>query len=350
MTPETLPIDRRFKGVGRIHRASGTMDPAVRKRILRALTAIYQDGRLELLRAVRDGALSFLEVLDAHTRRALDTLPVGDTSPKLADAMEAWLEDATPDYSAKHLGSMETSRRYFKKQDAEARVADLPRILDELRKTLGKKRPRSFNLCRAHALAFVRATLKRSHRLYLEIQAVELRKVPKAAPRGQLTPEIAGNFFPHPESDVIDAIAWAMLHTGMGPKEYFEDRWETLSDRVRIYGEKRGGRRRDVPLVQAPAVPQLGRDRFEKRFRERFKSAITPYQLRRTYAQWMEAAGIPRTRRRLYMGHGSKDVTDLYEQHELSAFLVDDAKRLQKHLAIDPAHPKLYQVPNAETA
>lgn len=342
MTPETLPIDRRFKGVGRIHRASGTMDPDVRRRILRAMTTVYQDGRLDVLRAVRDGVVSFLEFLDAVTRRQLDTLAIGDTAPKLADAMKEWIEDATPDYSKKHAGALETSRRYFEKHDKEAKVADLPRILEELRKTLGKRHPRSFNMCRSSALAFVRGTLKRSHRLYTETQAVEPRKVPKHAPRGQITPEIARNFFPHPESDVIDAIAWAMLTTGMGSKEYYEDRWATLADRVRIYGEKRGGRRRDVPLVQAPAVPTLGRDRFEKRFRERFQSAITPYQLRRTYAQWMEAAGIPRTRRRLYMGHGVKDVTDLYEQHELSAFLVDDAVKLRKYAGITaPAKPAI---------
>jgi len=49
----------------------------------------------------------------------------------------------------------------------------------------------------------------------------------------------------------------------------------------------------------------------------------------------LEAASIPRTRRRIYLGHGAGDVTDLYEAHEVAAFLVEDAERLQRYLAHD---------------
>jgi hypothetical protein len=50
----------------------------------------------------------------------------------------------------------------------------------------------------------------------------------------------------------------------------------------------------------------------------------------------MELARIPRTRRRMYMGHGAKDVTDLYEEHEVTAFLVEDATKLREFLKLDP--------------
>jgi hypothetical protein len=46
----------------------------------------------------------------------------------------------------------------------------------------------------------------------------------------------------------------------------------------------------------------------------------------------MEEAGVPRTRRRLYLGHGAKDVTDLYEVHDVTAFLAEDAARLGEYL------------------
>jgi len=36
---------------------------------------------------------------------------------------------------------------------------------------------------------------------------------------------------------------------------------------------------------------------------------------RRTYANLLEAAGIPRTRKRMYVGHGVRDVTEQYERH-----------------------------------
>jgi hypothetical protein len=35
------------------------------------------------------------------------------------------------------------------------------------------------------------------------------------------------------------------------------------------------------------------------------------------------------SRRMLYMGHGKRDVTDLYEKHEVAAFLAGDAEKLK---------------------
>lgn len=53
---------------------------------------------------------------------------------------------------------------------------------------------------------------------------------------------------------------------------------------------------------------------------------------RDAYAQWMEAAGIPRTRRKMYPGHGATDVQDFYERHELDAYLAADAERMRGHI------------------
>lgn len=341
MTPDTLPIDLTFAGVGRIHRASGTMDPVVRRRIIRAMKDVYQDGRLDILRALRDKDITFLEFLDAVTRRTLGALPIGNAMPLLSTAMKAWIEDARPDYSEKHIQNHTYAQREFAKQDADARVADLPRVLEELRKTYGKKHPRSFNIYRASALSFARATLKRSHPVYVGCLAVEERTVPKRKPKGQLTVEVVRGFFPHPESNDVDAIAWSLVTTGMLASEYF-GAWHTLADRIHIDGTKRSGRVRDIPLVRAPTVPPLSRDWFQRQFRARMKAAkVTPKDLRNTYVQWLESAGIPRSRRKLYMGHGAKDVTDIYERHEIAAFLVADAKTLGAYLGITPPTPSV---------
>lgn len=203
MVPSTLVIDRRFRGVGRIKRASGTKVPAMKRRLERMLESLYSEGRLDLLRLIRDGNLTLLEVHDAYQRKALAQLPTGQTVAPLVATMRAWV--------------------------------------DSLR-------------------------------------------VP---------------------TDYID-----------------------------VYGTKREGRVRSVPLIQSPAVPTWKHPRtFENAFRER-TSAFTPYDLRRTYSNWLEAAGIPRTRRRMYMGHGARDVTDLYEQHEVTAFLVEDGAKLRAFLGI----------------
>lgn len=58
MTPDSLGIDRIFPGVGRIKRRTGTTVPAIRSKINRMLEALYQNGRLDILAAIRDGQLA----------------------------------------------------------------------------------------------------------------------------------------------------------------------------------------------------------------------------------------------------------------------------------------------------
>ncbi len=102
-----------------------------------------------------------------------------------------------------------------------------------------------------------------------------------------------------------------------------------------------GRRRRVVPNLGFP----LERPRAtEERLRHYMREAGTPfrpYDMRRAYIHWMEEAGIPRTRRKLYAGHGAKDTTDLYERHEVTAFLLEDAKRLTRYLKRSTGYLKL---------
>lgn len=339
MTPETLVIDRTFKSVGRIKKATGSTLPAMRRNLSRMLTALADSNppRTDILRAIRDGDLSLLEVYDAYQRRDLDSLPTADTVRLLSVAMGEWIEGLvtegpSPDCSAKHKGSLETSRRYFERAAPKALLNDLPDVLELLRKTM-HDRPRSFNLARSAALAFVRQTLKRSHPLYLAVQAVEMRKVVPTHQPAPLTMPQLRNFFPRPERDAIDAAAWSMALNGMGTTEYY-GAWSILADRVHIEGTKREGRRRDVPLLWAPVTPTIHFRTMENGIRERSGRAVSPYDLRRTYANFLEAAGIPRTRRKLYLGHGAGDVTGLYERHEVTAFLASDASKLKTFLEL----------------
>jgi integrase len=344
MTPTTLIIDRSFRGVGRVKKATGTTDPRVRRKMNRMLDDLADQGRLDLLRALRDGELTLMELHDAYQRRALDALPLGPIARPLPKTMQSWIDGlrVPDDVSAKHKDSLTVSRRYLEREDAKATVADLPRVVEALRDTLGAKHPRSFNLVRSAALAFVRATLKRSHPLWLAVAAVEPRKVKASKRRTPLALKQLAGFFPAPESDPVDAVAWGMAFTGMGPSEYW-GAWHVRADRIHIEGTKRAGRVRDVPLVRAPAAPRLSRDLFRKKVNERTAAAISPYDLRRTFANWMEAAGVPRTRRRLYLGHGAGDVTGLYELHEVTAFLAEDALKLRSYLGLsEPAHTKTH--------
>lgn len=344
MSPATLVIDREFAGVGRIKKASGTTNPVVKRKISKMLTELKGEGRLDLLRDIRDGHYSLMEVYDAYRRNALHEIATGPTAKPLADAMRKWIEKhrTGTEYSADHLTSLEQSLK--KLLDTELtgvespKIADLPDVLETLRDSLGEAQPRSFNLARSAASAFVRAKFKRSHPLYIAIIAVERRKEPKPEPRPDLTVEWMRNMFPAPEADAQDACAWAMALSGMGPKEYW-GRWELQSDRVKVYGTKREARVRDVPLVQPIPSPRLTRDAFRQRLEHRTKHKVTPYDFRRTFARWMERAGVMRSRRIYYMGHAAGDVTALYEQSEIDGYLVSDAQLLRRYVGLPEPSP-----------
>lgn len=94
---------------------------------------------------------------------------------------------------------------------------------------------------------------------------------------------------------------------------------------------------RDVPLIRAIRRPTRGYQAFRVALAEASGETVEPYDLRRSYATWLEAAGIPRTRRKLYLGHGATSVTDLYERHHVDSFLVEDAERLRQFIGEPPS-------------
>jgi hypothetical protein len=132
----TLVVDRVFPAVGRIKRASGTNDPVIKRKIDAMLTRLADDGMIDLLRGIRDRRLTLLEVHDAYQRRALDQLPSGSTARPLAPAMRAWLAHFT--CSPKHRGSIEYSIRYMERRAPKALIADVARVVEDLRINLGR--------------------------------------------------------------------------------------------------------------------------------------------------------------------------------------------------------------------
>lgn len=343
MTPDSLEIDRHFDGVGRVKLRIGSPNPVLRRKYNRMLDSLRDDGRTDVIRAIKLRQLKFAEVYEAWQRNALASLPIGNTAPLLSGALQRWLdglvvgEQRGADCSAKHFTSLEQSKRYLDKAAPKARIADLPDVLERMRGTLGAKHPTSFNHVRAAVLTFIRMTMKRSHPLWLQVAAVERRKIRERDRRQGIALNVAQmeEFFPDRANSELDAIAWSMATTGMHEKEYW-DTWRIMADRVRIGGKKRPHRMRDVPLVIAPRVPQMHPRTFADKLRDRTNRFIQPYDLRRTYANWLEAASITRARRKMYMGHSAGDVTGLYERHEVDAFLREDAQKLRKFLGLPP--------------
>jgi hypothetical protein len=51
-----------------------------------------------------------------------------------------------------------------------------------------------------------------------------------------------------------------------------------------------------------------------------------PYDLRRTYAQWLDLVRIPQFRQSYYLGHGPKNLDQLYQRMQASSeYLREDA-------------------------
>jgi integrase len=340
----TLMIDRRFRGVGRVKVPTGTHDVAEWGRINAFLTTCYP-GRIDLLRGLTGGRNRRLytlpELWTAFHTHGLDRLPTAETLQALQTSARSWAKGLP---AGEHRRKIESTIERLVHLDPAARIHDLPELLRRDRDR-SNDRIVAFNRARSHMSAFLRDLLGADHRLYQALRAVPPLKPAKkqAGPR-------AGRPLEANELEAVIAAlggaygeaARAMADTSMGPKEYWEDGFEALPDRVLIHGEKREGRDRFVPRLGQVPAPRISRSGFEQRLKRVMKNdrkrkepqlpRVTPYAFRRTFAHTMELAGIPRTRRRLYMGHGPRDVTDLYEEHEIVAFLQEDAERILAHL------------------
>jgi integrase len=92
---------------------------------------------------------------------------------------------------------------------------------------------------------------------------------------------------------------------------------------------------RDVPMWAGELIgPQRSRSTFTAAWRRHLGDKMGIYDLRRSFAVWMEDAGIPRSRRKLYLGHSAGDVTGLYERRELLAWLEEDGERLRAYAGV----------------
>lgn len=328
--------------IGRIARASGTAhEPTFRKMIeMIAEFGGQEPLRLDILRAIRDGNLSPIVVYDAYRSRRLDELPTTEALREVTPALDAWLltADCGDDQRTAHKTAINRMKVALRKGAA---VADIPAALRDVKQTLAKEgHAAQFNRVRSSVQAFLRDTLGKSHGVYravTEIPAMTERKARKNNPQSvaqilELARKIAAAH--------VGAL-WGMALTGMGPREFF-DGWSITAAGVKVPGTKREARDRIVPVVlverftgannRRELVADWRARKFADALRDASDGSVQPYDLRRTYANWLEAAGIQRTRRKIYMGHAVGDVTGLYEQHEVETFLAEDAVKLEAYV------------------
>lgn len=348
--------DRSFPGIGRVHRASRIRHAGMFRAFDDALTemAEHSAGR-DWIRAYQRGDVEGIDLWGHYKTGKWKHGPRPETATSLLEAIEAWREDRKDEVSAdtyRVRNELLTKAREVAR--AGATVAEFPGVLREIRSRM-KHAAASFNTIRNYARAFVRDTLGKRHEIYQAIQFdIGPIKIPghakkKERKRHPLTPIqvqlLASKFSTVGPGGGTQRghghSAIAMALTGMHPKEYFLDGFTAAVTYVHVHGEKTEGRDRKVPKLYPSKLwpseflrlPSITNPKtFARAFRAAAKAAeltCVPLDLRRSFANWLEKADIDRTRRRMYMGHGARDVTDLYETQQLLEHLAADGKRLR---------------------
>lgn len=319
----TFVIDRRFKGIGRIRRASGTTSKETLQQIVSMLKEFYETGKHAVLREIQRGTVTPIEVFGYWREGKLDHIPSAATLKPILPTITDWILSHNVTDITKRNYTFSIKR--FADIAGNVQIQDLPEAVEVYRQhCMDAGKHRSFNFARTPILAYLRATFGRSHHLYQAVSGIRTltEKTKRQAPQLSVAEAVE---LMRALPPVHSEIARAMLLTGMGWTEVLNE-WWIESDRVVIKGTKAKGRDRFVPLID----PDLKRpERGTKAFRTQLKKVrpdVSPYSFRRTFAHWLEMAGVPRARRRMYLGHSGKDVTDLYERHDVARFLQTDAK------------------------
>lgn len=355
----SLPVDRAIRHLGRIRHASGLHSRAQLDRLNEYITeqARTPDGRMILSHMVGKNPPLRADVFFYHAKAGtLNLLRFGAAVEPLVPALTAWREKKKDAVAA---DTYRTRKELITNVEKYARPGALVSELPQVMRLLSDKMngARQFNYCLDYARAFVRDTLGRRNETYLDVADIDKREVTEQVVRHPLMPNeilaIAAAF------DVVrakriaastakrgkrpieargtDTIVLAL--TGMNPKEYQGD-WQVRDHHVHIDGTKRAPRVRDIPKAFPCGVwadqdlprPSVGQKNYWRWFKEAAAVAgipCTPYDLRRTFSVWMIEAGIDRWRRRVYLGHKIKDVTERYERHAVDKYLVGDGQMLQ---------------------
>lgn len=338
----TFVIDRRFKGVGRIRKSSGTSDRRTFDQINFCLTELWNTGRLDILIRLRDSIVAPLAVYDAFRHHQLDSLrspddiphllPGGDVekSPVIAWVTSYQMADTTRTaYNA-------CLRLLLKYANATCTIGDLPRLLRKMRADYAD-RPRTFNQTRSVLQAYANKTQEKHSVLWNEI-----RKVPT------LTYKVAREGNPLGIREVwelvnkagsLDAVKmiWTLALTGMRQREYYVNGFELdeKEDRILIHGEKNDQSERTIPLVDPSLMgpPTMDYKTFLHVLKRLSRREVKPYDLRRTFARLMEEAGIIESHQMVYMGHAPQNMTGRYKKPRIShAMRVEDGRKIRAYL------------------
>lgn len=330
----TIVVDRSFRGVGRIKRATGTNRQATAEKYNQMLTDLYDTDRLDVLKAIKANVVTVREVYAAFKYGDRRKLPTIESVKGLVETSDAWVTRVrcSDEHRKNHRKAFSA---ILKGEPAGSTLADIPTLLKAYKGRAGGLV--MFNRVRASILAFLRDTLGRRHRLYEECMDVAAW-TEDAAPGIKLT--VAEMRDVADRLKHLGPMAWALVLSGMRRTEYWFRPWEVLPDRYRIPGTKTKASVRDVPNLGPLMKPMVAYQAFRVAL-GKARPGMTPHDFRHTYMHWLELAGVSRIRRKMYLGHRTGDVTAIYERHEVDGFLKSDAALMLHHIGDVPSGLRL---------
>ena len=325
----TFRLDRRFPGVGRIAVASGaTTSTEFRKRDA-LLTRLYDQGRLDLLRAIQSGKLNTTEVYAADRMSQLDSL-TGDRallSANLWEAVKNWTPTSAP--------AKQTRRRYATSfgtlersgvLSSSATVGELASVDWRALGATWKGGPSDWNHLRRAVSRFLTLHLGDVHHPLRRqvVKAIPTRKENSRVPDLPLTLFWA---IVQAAPEYLRSAYITMAALGLRVGEYLKltkDHLLPHSLSVRIPGTKTAESATVVrvderlwPWVVAGVPSPLAYKWLREYFKRALKAAEAPldlrlHDLRHCYAQWLVDAGASEARVQVGMRHATAAMTRRY--------------------------------------
>jgi hypothetical protein len=305
-------VKRSYPGVGQIRCASGTKDRPLFRRILDMMDVFSGEGRIDVLALIRDKKLTPLDAWRHYSTGQWDRIPKAEVLEPLEGAWTAWVERY--EGSEEHRRDLAKALTRLLALDPNATVADSAKLLEQYREA-SKDKARTFNKTRSAVRKFLEAQTGKYSHLWLEAARIAPLVTRPKLHRTSLLPDEALEVRQQ-LGERAGAMWWTLCTTGMRVRsEYLAGRWRVEGNAVIIETAKqRNGlvKTRTVPLLWTPAAPQATYDSFSWSLRS-LPRKLAAHDARRTFTRWLAGAGIERIRREIYLGHGPRNVTDLYE-------------------------------------
>lgn len=324
----TYRIDRRFAGVGRIARASGTTNQKVFRRLDAMLSELYEDGHIDVLRGIKSGAWTLQEVYQAKRAGRVPYLAAELALHRnLWSAVDEWLPTSAPaESSRKRYATSFHSLQKLGVVPANASILSLREIDWSAVQTAWSGGPADWNRFRSAVSRFLTMTLgDKYHPFRREVIAA----IPRARePMGRV-PDLPVDLFWRIVNDTPEHVRPAYVTiaaAGLRPGEYLELQDHHLRPHTRsieVPGTKTRPSHDVVTVgeeawkwvraaVPAPVRYKWLRIHWKRACERQGSPELTLHDLRHFYGQMLTEEGRPEVSVQAGLRHASPDMTRRY--------------------------------------